>query len=43
MNSLSIFMIEVLMCFTISFSMIYLLRPLLREVLVDICGTQSRA
>lgn len=43
MNSLSIFMIEVLMCFTISFSMIYLLRPLLREVLVDICGTQARA
>jgi len=43
MNSLSIFMIEVLICFFISFSMIYLLRPLLREVLVDICGTRARA
>lgn len=43
MNSLSIFMIEVLICFFISFSMIYLLRPLLREVLIDICGTRARA
>lgn len=43
MNSLSFFMIEVALCFGISASLIYLLKPLLREVLVDICGTQTRA
>lgn len=43
MNSLTLFMIEVVLCFGISLSLIYLLRSLLREVLVDICGTQTRA
>lgn len=43
MNSLVLFMIEVLLCFGISVSLIYLLKPLLLEVLVDICGTRPRA
>lgn len=43
MSSLSLFMIEVSMCFVISISVIALLRPLLREILVDICGTRARA
>jgi len=43
MNSLTLFMIEVLLCFGISISLIYLLKPLLRDVLVDICGTRTRA
>lgn len=43
MNALGLFIIEVLLCFAISLSLIFLLRPLLRAVLVDICGTDQRA
>ncbi len=43
MNSLTLFIIEVLLCFGISISVIYLLKPLLRDVLVETCGTQTRA
>ncbi len=43
MNSLTLFMTEVLLCFAISISLIYLLKPMLRDVLVDICGTRTRA
>jgi len=43
MNTLALFMIEVLLCLGISISLIYLLKPVLSEVLVDICGTKSRA
>ena len=43
MNTLSLFFIEVVLCFTISLTLIYLLKPLLREVLTEMCGTQVRA
>ena len=43
MNTLVLFMIEVLLCFGISLSLIVLLKPVLAEILVDICGTKARA
>jgi len=43
MNPLLLFMIEVVLCFGISISLIYLLKPVLFEILVDICGTKARA
>ncbi len=43
MNSLSLFLLEVFICIGISFSMLYLLKPLLREILVEACGTKTRA
>ncbi len=43
MNPLLLFMIEVLLCFGISISLIYLLKPVLCEILVDVCGTKTRA
>ncbi len=43
MNTLVLFMIEVLLCLGISLSLIYLLKPVLGEILVDICGTKTRA
>lgn len=43
MNTLALFLVEVFICVGISFSVVYLLKPLLREILVDTCGTQTRA
>ncbi len=43
MSTLTLFIIEVLLCFGISVSVIYLLTPLLRSVLVETCGTHARA
>ena len=43
MNTLVLFLIEVLLCFAISVSLIVLLKTVLRDILVDICGTESRA
>ena len=42
-HALALFLIEVLLCLVISVSLIVLLRPVLRDMLVDVCGTQSRA
>ena len=43
MNTLALFLIEVAICVGISFSVVYLLKPLLREILVETCGTKTRA
>jgi len=43
MNTLILFLIEVLLCFAISVSLIVLLKPVLRAMLVEICGTETRA
>ncbi|MDH5368539.1 MAG: hypothetical protein OEW99_00825 [Gammaproteobacteria bacterium] len=43
MNTLALFLIEVLICIGISFSVLYLLKPLLRQILIDTCGNQTRA
>ena len=43
MGSLTLFLIEVCICIGISFSVVYLLKPLLRDILVDTCGNQARA
>ena len=43
MDTLTIFLIEVLLCLGISLMLIYLLKPLLREVLIETCGTATRA
>ena len=43
MNTLVLFLIEVLLCFAISVSLIYLLKPVLCDMLIDICGTETRA
>jgi hypothetical protein len=43
MNTLSLFTIEVLLCLGISIAVILLLKPLLRDVLVETCGTAKRA
>lgn len=43
MNTLVLFIVEVLLCFGISVAVISLLKPLLREVLIETCGTSKRA
>lgn len=43
MNTLVLFGLEVALCLGISFILISLLRPLLRDVLTDTCGTEKRA
>ena len=43
MNTLTLFLIEVLLCFGISVAVIWLIKPLLRDVLVETCGTSTRA
>ena len=43
MNTLSLFTIEVLLCLGISIAVILLLKPLLRDVLIETCGTTKRA
>lgn len=43
MNTLSLFILEVVICLGISLGLILVLTPLLREVLVETCGTQKRA
>lgn len=43
MNTLMLFSLEVMLCLGISIVVISLLRPLLRGVLADICGTEQRA
>lgn len=43
MNTLVLFGLEVALCLGISFILIALLRPLLRDVLTDTCGTEKRA
>lgn len=43
MNTLSLFTLEVLLCLGISIAVILLLKPLLRDVLIETCGTAKRA
>ncbi len=43
MNALGLFTIEVALCFGISATVILLIKPLLQDVLIDICGTNKRA
>lgn len=43
MNTLILFGLEVALCLGISFILIGLLRPLLRGVLTDTCGTETRS
>lgn len=43
MNTLSLFSLEVLFCAGISIAVIALIKPLLREVLIETCGTPTRA
>ena len=43
MDTLTIFIIEVILCLAISFLLIYLLKPVLRQVLIETCGTNTRA
>lgn len=43
MNALSLFTIEILLCFGISTAIVLLIKPLLRDVLIDTCGTAKRA
>ena len=43
MSSLTLFLIEVFVCVGISFLVVFLLKPLLREILIDTCGNQTRA
>ena len=43
MDILTIFIIEVSLCLGISLLLIYLLKPVLRQVLIETCGTNTRA
>jgi len=43
MNTPLLFAIEIALCLGISLILIYLLKPFLRDVLTDSCGTVSRA
>ncbi len=43
MNTLILFVLEIGICLGISIAMILLLKPLLRNVLTDTCGTPQRA
>jgi len=43
MDTLTIFIIEILVCLAISLLLIYLLKPVLRQVLIETCGTNTRA
>ena len=43
MNTLLLFALELALCLGISFGLIVLLKPLLRDVLTDICGSEKRA
>lgn len=43
MNTLTLFIIEVLLSFGISATVVILIKPLLRDVLIETCGTQKRA
>ena len=43
MNTLGLFLIEVFICVGISFSVVTLIKPLLHEILVEACGTKTRA
>ncbi|KPJ94808.1 MAG: hypothetical protein AMJ53_04360 [Gammaproteobacteria bacterium SG8_11] len=43
MNDTVIFTLEIITCLAISGSVIYVLNPLLNEVLTETCGTQKRA
>ena len=43
MNTLLLFIFEISLCLGISLALIYLLKPFLRDVLTDTCGTTIRA
>ena len=43
MNAMTLFTLEVLLCFGISTAVILLIKPLLRDVLIETCGTAKRA
>lgn len=43
MNTFILFGLELAICLGISFILIVLIRPLLRDVLIDTCGTENRA
>ena len=43
MNTLTLFIIEVSLSFGISATVVILIKPLLRDVLIETCGTKKRA
>ncbi len=43
MDTLLLFVFETVLCLAISFVLIWLLNPLLRDVLAETCGTEKRA
>lgn len=43
MNTLTLFIIEALLSFSISVTVVILIKPLLRDILIETCGTQKRA
>lgn len=43
MNTLTLVVVEIVLCLGISMALIMLIKPLLRDVLIETCGTQKRA
>lgn len=43
MNTLTLVVVEIVLCLGISIALIMLIKPLLRDVLIETCGTQKRA
>lgn len=43
MDTLLLFILEIALCLAISLTLILILKPLLRDVLTETCGTEKRA
>ena len=43
MNTFALVVVEIMLCLGISLALIWLIKPLLRDVLIETCGTQKRA
>ena len=43
MNTLTLVVVEIMLCLGISLALIILIKQLLRDVLIETCGTQKRA
>ena len=43
MSTLILVVLEIMLCLGISLALIWLIKPLLRDVLIETCGTQRRA
>ena len=43
MSTLSVVILQILICLSISLTLVWLIKPLLRDVLIETCGTQKRA